>query len=82
MTETGSKLKLEKILKLNGRQDDMKIKGSAFLEHPIMDECIEAAYKIVMELQERRILKVKIKRKEGEESFIQWESDTDSIEQS
>ena len=59
----------------------MKIKGSAFLNHPIIDERIEAAYRIVMELQKRGILKVTINRKAGEESFIQWEIDTDKVEQ-
>ena len=59
----------------------MKIKGSAFLNHPIIDERIEAAYRIVMELQKRGILTVKINHKEGEESFIQWEIDTDKVEQ-
>ena len=56
---------------------NIKIRGSSFLEHPIMDKNIEAAYKIVMELQERGLLKVKIIRKEGKESFILWEIDTD-----
>ena len=60
----------------------MKIKGSAFLNHPIIDERIEAAYRIVMELQERGILKAKIIRKKGEEAFVQWEIDTDKAEQS
>ena len=60
----------------------MIIRGSAFLEHPIMGEKIEAAYKIVMELQEKGLLNVKIDRKDGEESFIQWEIDTDKAKQS
>ena len=60
----------------------MKIRGSSFLDHPIMGENIEAAYKIVMELQERGLLKVTINRKEGEEPLILWEIDTDKEIQS
>ena len=55
----------------------MKIRGSSFLNHPIIDEKIEAAYKIIMELQKRGLLEVKIFRKSGEEPLIQWEIDTD-----
>ncbi len=60
----------------------MIIRGSAFLEHPIMGEKIEAAYRIVIELQEKGLLNVKIDRKDGEKSFIRWEIDTDKAEQS
>ena len=56
---------------------NIKIRGSSFLDHPVMNENIEAAYKIVMELQERGLLEVKIDRKEGEEPLILWEIDTD-----
>jgi hypothetical protein len=62
--------------------ENVKIKGSAFLEHPTINEHVEAAYRIIMELQERGILKVKINHKEGVEPYIQWEIDTDNVEQS
>lgn len=49
------------------------IRGSEFLEHSeTLGEEIEAAYRIVMELQKRNLLKVKIDRR-AKDPLIIWE---------
>ena len=50
------------------------IRGSEFLEHSkTLGEEIEAAYRIVMELQQRNLLKVKIDRRVKDLPLIIWE---------
>ena len=46
------------------------MKDSFFLEHELLPEDIEAAYRICMELQKEGKLEVKIDRKN---KFVRWE---------
>lgn len=50
-----------------------KIRGTCFLEYgENLEEHIEAAYRIIMDLQERGYLKARIDRN-GEEPLVIWE---------